>query len=84
MTTEAGSLGICVKMNGAQCAGKYCDYWDDERQACSEALESKMRVEILHGVLEQKKEEDIQKTESESFKRMVRQLNIVNPTLTKH
>jgi hypothetical protein len=82
MTTEA--MGICVKMNGAVCAGKYCDYWDDEEQICSEARECKLRVEILSDTLEQKKEEDFQKTESKAFKDVAVRLILANPTMTKH
>jgi len=84
MTTESDIIGVCVQMKGSKCAGTFCDYWDDEEQKCALALECKMRVEILRNILEQSKEAAANKEDAESFQKMVRQLNIVEPTMTKH
>jgi len=70
--------GICPKMSGAQCAMKYCDLWNDWEQRCSEALESRKRVEILNMILDKAEELLADAKEKEDIEKVVRELNIIN------
>jgi hypothetical protein len=74
--------GICPKMNGAQCAESYCEYWDHDELSCSTALESRKRVELLNLLIE-KAEELINDTKSkEDLIKTINELNIVSPIST--
>ena len=75
---------VCPKMNGAKCAGDWCDFWDHEKQECSEATESKMRCEMMELVLERLKELLYQTKDKEDVMRIAREMNIVPSGTTKH
>jgi hypothetical protein len=75
--------GICKDMDGAKCAGDYCDYWDHEEQSCSIALESKLRVEILRATLARMGKPTSDTEEVDAFQKLSRHMNIVEGTSTK-
>ena len=74
--------GICPKMNGMKCALAYCDYWNDHEQSCSAALESHKRVEVLNLILERLEELLVDVKDKESLRKLVSELNIINPIST--
>ena len=76
-------LSICVQMKGYKCALQFCDFWNDELQICSLALESKLRAEILTTTLEQVKSVVSYKEEAESLQKLTRLMNFVEGTQTK-
>lgn len=63
---------VCPRMNGAKCAGDWCDLWDHENQKCLKAIEVELRVEILRRtveITELQREEVETKQKVEKFKR---------------
>ncbi len=40
-----GGEGICIHMGGDKCAMEYCDYWNNEKQKCSQALLIEKQIE---------------------------------------
>lgn len=73
---------ICPHMQGNKCAETYCDYWDDEEQRCSLALESHKRVELLDMVLKKAEELLIDVKEKEDLIKVIQELNIVSASKT--
>ncbi len=73
---------ICVHMDGKKCALIYCDYWNDQEQRCSLALESHKRVEMLDTLLEKTKSISMDIKEKEGLKKLVKELNIITPVNT--
>ena len=57
----------------------YCEYWDYDELACSTALESRKRVELLSLLIEKAKEIVKNADGKEDIIKMIRELNIVNP-----
>jgi hypothetical protein len=76
------SGGVCVKMNGSQCAMQYCDYWDSDEQMCAAALEAHRRAELLGMILAKAREllEDVE--DKEKLMQVVKELNIIDPVST--
>jgi hypothetical protein len=64
-------------MKGDKCALNYCDFWNDEAQACSLALESHKRVEILTIILAKAAELVADAKEKEDLMKIIRDLNII-------
>lgn len=71
-------MAICPQMNGKKCAAIYCDYWDDEEQRCSLALESHKRVELLDTILKKAEELLMNAKEKEDLAKIVEELNIIS------
>ena len=71
--------GICKEMNGEKCAMEYCDYWNEEEQACSTALESHARVKILNLLLEKVEKLIYDAKDKEELTKIIKDLNIVDP-----
>lgn len=73
---------ICPKMNGAKCAGRYCDLWDDENQCCLEAFEVKLRVDILKRKLSQMEHEENELQKEQDIEKFKARKNVVEPDST--
>jgi len=69
--------GICVHMNGALCALQYCDYYNNEEQKCSLALESHARAEVAMRLLEKMEDLLSNVKDKESAMGIMRELNVV-------
>jgi hypothetical protein len=74
--------GICPKMNGAQCGMEYCEFWNDDELACSIALESRKRVELLNLLIEKAEELIGDAKSKEDLIKTINELNIVSPIKT--
>ena len=74
--------GICPRMNGAQCAMNQCEWWNHDELACSTALESCKRVELLNLLIDkvEKLADDVE--DKERLKKIIGELNIINPVST--
>ena len=71
--------GICTKMNGTPCAADYCDYWNNNEQACSIALESRKRVELLNLFIQKAEELADDVKDRDELKALIKEFNIVDP-----
>jgi len=74
--------GICPKMNGAQCAENYCDFWDSDELVCSIALESRKRVELLNLLIEKIEKSSGDAESKENIINMIKELNLVKAVNT--
>lgn len=73
---------ICTHMNGSKCAGEYCDYWNNEEQRCSLALESHKRVELLTIILNRAGELSSKAKNKEELIQVIKKLNLVSVSTT--
>jgi len=74
--------GICPKMNGKKCAENYCEFWDHDELACTLALESRKRVELLNLLLDKAEELADDVKDKEHLKELIKELNVVNTIST--
>jgi len=72
-----GELGVCIHMNGAKCAGNYCDYWNSEKQICSLSLESKLKVELFEERIRLINKEKEKIKNKNALKKFKKKFNIV-------
>ena len=75
-------MAICPQMNGKKCATIYCDFWDNEEQSCSLALESRKRVELLDAVLKKAEKLLMNAKEKEDLAKIVQEFNIISVSKT--
>jgi len=70
--------GICPKMNGAKCAMNQCEFWNIDELACSIALESHKRVELLNVLIEKAEKLAGDVRDKDELKALIKEFNIVD------
>jgi len=74
--------GICPKMNGSKCGMNQCEFWNHDELACTIALESHKRVELLNLLIEKAEELIGDAKSKEDLIKVIRELNVVDPIKT--